>query len=185
MKLVVGLGNYGKEFDNTRHNIGFMAIDYIVRHYNIELNKKNMDGLYATTVINGEKYIFLKPLKFMNLSGEVIKTYIDFYKINISDILVIHDDLDMDIGKIRLKYRGSSGGHNGLKNIELNLKTNNYNRIKIGISNNKQIFTGDYVLGKFTDDEKKVIDVSLENLLSIFVDYSNNISFDKLMNRYN
>ena len=134
MKLIVGLGNKGKEYDNTRHNIGFMALDRILEEYNLVLNKEKFNGLYIDTVINGEKIIFLKPLKYMNLSGEVIKKYIDFFKIEISDILIISDDMDLDIGRYKLRYKGSSGGHNGLKNIEQNIGTNVYKRLKIGIS---------------------------------------------------
>ena len=121
---------------------------------------------------------------FINLSGDVIKKYIDFYKINIDDLLIINDDLDMPVGKIKIKTKGSSGGHNGLKNIESNLKTSEYKRIKIGISNNKMIDTKDYVLGKFDSNDKKIINDVVNKMPDIFNDYIN-LSFDKLMNKYN
>ena len=121
MKLIVGLGNPGLEYNNTRHNVGFMAIDKLSEYLSIEINKNKFDGLYGEGIINNEKIILLKPQKYMNLSGEVIKKYIDFYKIDIQDLLIINDDLDLPVGKIKIKYKGSCGGHNGLRNIEQNL----------------------------------------------------------------
>ena len=153
MKLIVGLGNPGKEYENTRHNIGFMCIDKLLDYFKINLDSNKFDGKYTQLNYNNEKIILLKPCKYMNLSGEVIRDFVNFYKIDINDILIICDDLDTKLGTYRLRYKGSSGGHNGLKNIELNLGNNEYKRIKIGISNNKNIDTKDYVLGKFTQDE--------------------------------
>ena len=161
MKLIVGLGNIGKEYENTRHNIGFRAIDAISKKYKFEITKNKFDGYYEKILINGEQVIFLKPAKYMNLSGEVIKKYVDFYKININDILIICDDLDQDVGKYKLKQKGSSGGHNGLKNIELHLKTQEYKRLKIGISNNKLI------------DTKEAFWV-IENHPTVTIEYYNN-----------
>lgn len=184
MKLIVGLGNPGLQYANTRHNVGFMCIDEIVKSLRCEFNKNKFNGLYTEKIINGEKIIFLKPQMFINLSGDVIKKYIDFYKINIGDLLIINDDLDMPVGKIKIKTKGSSGGHNGLKNIESNLKTSEYKRIKIGISNNKMIDTKDYVLGKFDSNDKKIINDVVNKMPDIFNDYIN-LSFDKLMNKYN
>ena len=154
MKLIVGLGNPGKKYEKTRHNIGFMMLDKYVDKKNI-MDKWSLkfNGLYIQTEINKNKVIFLKPQSFMNLSGGVVKKYVDYFKINIEDILIISDDLDLNIGNFKLKDKGSSGGHNGLKDIENNLGTNEYKRLKIGISNNKNIDTKDYVLGKINSDE--------------------------------
>ncbi len=184
MKLIVGLGNPGREYENTRHNIGFIMLDAIVESLNISFNKNKFDGMYAETIINGEKYLFLKPLKYMNLSGEVVRDYVNFFKIDIKDILVIYDDLDTAIGNYRLRLKGSSGGHNGIKNIELHLNTQVYNRIKFGISNNKLIDTKDYVLGKFSNDDQIIIKQLKYKMVEIFNDYTK-ISFDNLMNKYN
>ena len=183
MKLIVGLGNPGKEYENTRHNIGFMAIDRLADEYNLSFKEK-YNGLISETIINNEKVILLKPLSYMNLSGEVVQKYVNFYKVDIEDILVICDDLSLDIGKIRLRRKGSSGGHNGLKNIELHLNSDNYKRLKIGISQNNNIDTKDYVLGKFNKKEKKIINNSLDKINNIINDYMS-ISFDELMNKYN
>lgn len=184
MKLIVGLGNPGKEYDNTRHNVGFMIIDSILKQLNIQNGKEKMGGLYFETNINGEKILFLKPQKYINLSGEVIKKYIDFYKIDIKDVLIFHDDLDLPLGTFKLREKGGSGGHNGLKNIEDNLKTNNYCRMKIGISNDKNTDTKDYVLGHFNKEEKTKIDEIIFLGPKILNDYLN-ISFSNLMNKYN
>ena len=184
MKLIVGLGNPGNEYENTRHNMGFILLDYFAKTHNIKIDKEKFNGLYAQTTINNEKVILLKPLSFMNLSGEVVEKFVNFYKIKIEDILIINDDLDLDFGRIKLKTAGSSGGHNGLKNIILHLKTENFKRLKIGISNNKLIDTKDYVLGKFKKEELICIEelkVKINNLLD---DYFQ-MSFEKLMCNYN
>ena len=184
MKLVVGLGNPGKEYAKTRHNVGFRMIDRIASDLNINIDKNKFDGLYGEKIIDGEKYLFLKPQRYMNLSGTVIQEYINYFKINPKDILVICDDLDMEVGKIRLRPKGSSGGHNGLKDIERNIGTSEYKRIKIGIANNKNMDTKDYVLGKFSKEEDELI-VNCENMMgNIFSDYLN-LTFEQLMSKYN
>lgn len=184
MKLIVGLGNPGKEYEKTRHNMGFMVLDNYAKEKNLDFSKSKFGGIYTEFNVNSEKVILLKPQHYINLSGEVIKKYVDFYKIEIEDILIISDDLDMPFGKIKIKYKGSSGGHNGLKNIEQHLGTNEYRRIKIGISNNKNIDTKDYVLSKLSlEDNEKMICVQ-KTLIDILNDYFK-ISFDNLMNKYN
>ena len=157
MKLIVGLGNPGREYENTRHNIGFMFIDEYAKQKGVEINKKKFNGLYIDFINNGEKTILLKPQTYMNLSGESVRGFVEFFKIKIEDILIISDDLDMPIGKLKLRPTGSSGGHNGLKNIELHLNTQNYKRLKIGISHNKDIDTKDYVLGNLSKENKDTI----------------------------
>ncbi len=184
MKLIVGLGNPGKEYDNTRHNIGFYMIDKYLNTKGLSNFKSKFNGIYLDTNINGEKVIFLKPQSYINLSGEVVRKFVDFYKIPLNDILIISDDLDLKIGNFKLKERGSSGGHNGLKNIELHLGTQNYKRLKIGIANNKNIDTKDYVLGKININDAKIYDelsIVVNHILDdFFVD-----SFDVLVSKYN
>lgn len=184
MKLIVGLGNPGKEYENTRHNMGFMAIDKFAKEHNTEFNKNKFNGLSTEVTINNQKAILLKPQSYINLSGEVIRKYVDFYKIDIKDILIISDDLDQQVGKLKIKYKGSSGGHNGLKNIELHLKTNEYKRIKIGISNNKKIDTKDYVLAKIDSETKDELNKVVDKVQDILNDYFY-LTFDNLMNKYN
>ena len=139
MKLIVGLGNPGKEYENTRHNTGFMAIDEYAKVKNLVFNKNKFDGIYTDFILNGEKIILLKPQKYMNLSGEVIAKYLEYFKIDKNDLLVIYDDMDLDVGTFKIRFKGGSAGHNGLKNIESNISSNEYKRIKIGISKNKNI----------------------------------------------
>ena len=184
MKLIVGLGNPGKSYSNTRHNIGFMCIDKLCEFFNVKLDSKKFNGLYTQFNYKGKKIMLLEPQKYMNLSGEVIRPFIDFFKIDIDDILIICDDLDTEVGNIRLRYKGSSGGHNGLKDIEKHLGTQNYKRIKIGISNNKMIDTKDYVLGKFNKEENKIIENSINKIPNIIENYLTN-TFENLMNKYN
>lgn len=184
MKLIVGLGNPGKEYENTRHNIGFQTIDLFAQKLGITISKSKFNGLYVETLIHGEKTILLKPQSYINLSGEVIHRFVDFYKINISDILIISDDLDLAVGTYKIKKKGSSGGHNGLKNIELHLGTQEYCRIKIGISNNKSIDTKDYVLGKISTSEKELLNEVKSEVQHVLDDYFT-MSFDNLMNKYN
>ena len=184
MKLIVGLGNPGKEYEKTRHNVGFITLDKCSLKYNFKFDKNKFNGNYGETFINGEKYMFLLPLKYMNLSGEVVKEFVDYFKININDILIISDDLDMPTGKIKVKYKGSSGGHNGLKNIELHLGTDKYKRVKIGIANDKLIDTKDYVLGHFNEDDYKLINESTDKVVDLISDLSV-MTFDNLMNKYN
>ncbi|MBE6149590.1 MAG: aminoacyl-tRNA hydrolase [Firmicutes bacterium] len=184
MKLIVGLGNPGKEYENTRHNTGFMAIDEYAKINNIDFNKNKFDGLYTDILVNNEKVILLKPQKYMNLSGEVIYKYMDYFKIKKEDILIIYDDMDLDVGTFKIRFKGGSAGHNGLKNIESNISSNEYKRIKIGISKNKNIDTVNYVLGKFSKEEKEKLNEVLKNIPNIIDDYLK-LDFDKLMNKYN
>ena len=156
----------------------------VLKSLNLKTNKKKFDGYYIDTIINNEKVIFLKPLLYMNLSGIVVKKYMDFFKIDSKDILIINDDLDLKLGTFKLKSHGSSGGHNGLKNIEENIKTDSYKRIKIGISNNKNIDTKDYVLGKLNNDDNKILDEVIKEVINVLNDYFN-MSFDLLQSKYN
>lgn len=184
MKLIVGLGNSGKEYENTRHNAGFMVLDAISSRLNQEFNKSKFGGKYLETYINGEKVMFLKPQKYINCSGEVIKEYIDYYKINIKDILIIHDELDLNLGKYKLKISGGNAGHNGLKNIDLCLNTNGYKRLRIGISNDESIDVIDYVLSNFNNNETKILKEVIEKCIFIVEDFTI-MTFVNLMNKYN
>ena len=184
MKLIVGLGNPGREYEKTRHNIGFMTIDKYADKLGVSITKDKFNGLYGETTISGEKVILLKPQAYINLSGEVIRKYVDFFKINVEDILIIHDDLDLAVGTYKIKQKGSSGGHNGLKNIELHLGTQEYKRIKVGISNNKMMDTKDYVLGKLSKEDSDKIEEVKDIVMDILDDYFK-MDFDSLMAKYN
>lgn len=184
MKLVVGLGNPGDDYVNTRHNTGFYMLDLYLESKGLVHYKSKFNGLYVLAAVEGEKVIFLKPQSFMNLSGEVIRKFVDFYKIDVSDILIIHDDLDIPLGSFKLKTSGSSGGHNGLKNIEAHLKTQKYKRLKIGISHIDREDTIDYVLGKFKKEEQEIME-KLSIIIGNLLDDYFKMDFDALMNKYN
>jgi len=183
MKLIVGLGNPGKEYENTRHNIGFSLLDKFLETQNLKIDSEKFGGVYLKTKFRNNDVIFLKPQRYINLSGEVLRKFVDYYKINIEDIFVIVDDLNLPLGSVKIKRKGSSGGHNGLKNIEQHLGTINYKRLKIGISKNN-INMKDYVLGKINGEEKKVIEEVLIKAVDILKNYFE-IDFDNLMNKYN
>lgn len=184
MKLIVGLGNPGKIYSNTRHNVGFMVLDKLAIKFNSKFEKNTFNGLFFTEMIKGEKIIFLKPQSYMNLSGEVVRKFVDYYKISSDDILIISDDLDLPIGKIRLRAKGSSGGHNGLKDIFNKLDTTTIKRIKIGIENNKLMDTKEYVLGKFNKKEQEIIDNAIEKAANVVLEFINQ-DFNSLMSKYN
>lgn len=184
MKLIIGLGNYGKEYKNTRHNIGFMALDYYAKKNNLSIDKKKFKGLYTETTINGEKVILLEPQTYMNLSGTCVRDFILYFHIDIKDILVIYDDMDLDVGTLRLREKGSAGGHNGIKNIIENIKTSDFKRIRVGISKDKDKNVIDYVLGKFSEDDKRLIDEKIEKISDIIEDFVK-FDFNKVMSTYN
>ena len=181
MKLIVGLGNPGKEYEKTRHNIGFMCLDNYLG--DVKWSSK-FNGLYYETNIHGEKYIFVKPQSYMNLSGGVVRQYKDYFDIDIKDILVIQDDLDLPVGKIRLKINSTAGGHNGIKDIIANLGTDAFARIKVGVSQDRSIDTKDYVLGKIGKDDMKTIVDKFSDINKIIeeFDYS---QINELMGKYN
>lgn len=184
MKLVVGLGNKGKEYENTRHNMGFMLVDRYLQYKNItDKFKEKFNAIYIETTINNEKVIFIKPMTYMNNSGIAVRAFVDFYKLNSEDILVISDDLDLDLGKFRLRRNGSSGGHNGLKSIISHLGTDNFKRLRIGISNDKDDVIN-YVLSKFSKKELNEIDTMFDTLVDVLDDYFV-MDFTSLMSKYN
>ena len=184
MKLVVGLGNIGKEYENTRHNIGFMLVDRYLKYRNInDKFKEKFNAMYIETTINNEKVMFIKPMTYMNNSGLAVNAFSNFYKISSDDILVISDDLDLDLGKFRLRSNGSSGGHNGLKNIISNLGTDKFKRLRVGISNDKEDVTN-YVLSKFSKKELNEIDNLFDILVKVIDDYFV-MDFTSLMSEYN
>ena len=184
IKLVVGLGNPGKEYKYTRHNMGFMVLDEIAKRLEIYKWKQRDGALYFDTHLDMSRVIFIKPQNYINLSGDVMIKFVKYLNIKTEDILVISDDLDLPLGSIKIKEKGSSGGHNGLKNIESQLGTNEYKRIKIGISNNKQMDTKDYVLEKLSIKERNYLKPTIEKAADAVLDYFHT-PFQELMSKYN
>tara|TARA_B100000686_G_scaffold305938_1_gene344904 strand:+ start:22210 stop:22788 length:579 start_codon:yes stop_codon:yes gene_type:complete len=165
MLALVGLGNPGKKHNNNRHNVGFMAIDCIIENYKLGAYKTKFQSKIITKTLNNTPLILLKPQTFMNLSGQSLNHLVKFYKLNIENIIVFHDDLDLQFGVIKAKIGGSNGGHNGLSNIDSNIGTN-YKRIRIGIGHpgNKNL-VNNHVLSDFTKTENNIIK-QLLNLIS-------------------
>ena len=163
MFLIVGLGNPGAEYAATRHNIGFMTADYLHKKYNFSPFKSKFDGLIAEGKINNEKVLLLKPQTFMNLSGNSVVKTAHFYKILPENVVVIHDDMDLPVGKLKAKIGGGAGGHNGLKSIDAAI-TPNYNRIRIGVGHpqghGEEVVN--YVLGGFSKTDKEAINHIIE-----------------------
>ncbi len=181
MKLIVGLGNPGKKYENTRHNIGYMIIDNFVNSDNW---KKESLAYVLKLTINNENVLFIKPTTYMNLSGQAVQYYLNYYKIDTKDLLVIQDDMDLDIGKVRLKLKSSAGGHNGIKDIIKNIKTDEFLRLKIGISKPTND-TIEFVLGKFPKSDLEILKNNMNTYNQIITDFINNTKIETLMNRYN
>lgn len=154
MRLFVGLGNPGKKYALTRHNVGFMVIDDLAKKWGVSMNEeKRFKGEIGSTHVGGEKVILLKPTTYMNLSGESVQAVMDFYNLYNEDVVVIYDDLDMEVGKVRGREKGSAGGHNGIKSMILHLAGEDFKRFKIGIGKSPYGKTTDHVLGRFTNEE--------------------------------
>ncbi|QPC47979.1 aminoacyl-tRNA hydrolase [Mangrovibacillus cuniculi] len=185
MKLIVGLGNVGSQYDRTRHNIGFEVIDELARRWNAPLQQMKFKGVYSSTVINGEKVYFLKPLTYMNLSGECIRPFMDYFNIETEDLVVLYDDLDLPVGKIRLRQKGSAGGHNGIKSTIAHLGTQEFNRIRIGVDRPKNgMSVPNYVLGKFSKEEWAEMEQVIKTCADACESWTKQ-AFLQVMNEYN
>lgn len=186
-KLIIGLGNPGDQYKITRHNAGFLVLDYVADKLNVDFKlETKFKGFVGVLNKGGEKVYFLKPTTYMNLSGESIKALMTFFKINIEDIIVIYDDLDTAKGQYKIKQKGSSGGHNGIKSMIQHLGTETFNRIKVGIKKeNKDFQTVDYVLGRFTEEELALLNIVREKAFHIIQDFINGYNIIEIMNRHN
>ena len=185
MKLVIGLGNPGKQYEKTRHNVGFLCLDRLANKLNISF-KIDSDFKASLSLYNcGEKCIFVKPQTYMNLSGEAVGKIAKYYKIDAKDILVIHDDMDLPFGALRLREKGSAGGHNGVKNIILHLETEEFKRIRVGISGHAEIDAKDYVLGHFSKKELSDLEIIAEDVCNAILEFIEGKSFLNIMSKYN
>lgn len=184
--ILVGLGNPGKEYEKTRHNIGFMALDFVAEKLGIEINSQKFKSLYALGTFEGKKVILLKPQTFMNLSGQAVLPFMSFYKVPLQNVILIYDDISLPVGKMRIRKQGSHGGHNGVKNIITLSGSQNFPRIKIGVGNkpNENWDLADWVLSKFSSEELNLINDTMPKVydaLSLIV--KENI--DEAMNKFN
>ena len=186
MYIIVGLGNPTKEYDNTRHNIGFAAIDMLADKYGINVTEVKHKALLGKGVINGNKVILVKPMTYMNLSGEAVRSVVDYYKVDeAEELIVIYDDISLDVGQLRVRKKGSAGGHNGIKNIIAHLGHDTFQRIKIGVGEKPKGYDlADYVLGHFSKEDLTTLKEGMDR-----VDGAVNLmlqgDIDEAMNRYN
>lgn len=183
--LIVGLGNPGNEYKSTRHNSGYMAVDALAKKLDIDINKEKFKGIFGEGTYNGKKVMILKPTTYMNLSGESVIEAVNFYKIPLEDLIVMYDDIDIEVGKIRIRPEGSSGTHNGMRNITDLLDSHDFPRIRIGIGKPASgMDLADYVLSKFSKDEEveinKAIDMASDAVLEIMKN-----GINKAMSIYN
>ncbi|MCM1992061.1 aminoacyl-tRNA hydrolase [Oceanirhabdus seepicola] len=183
MYLVVGLGNPGVEYENTRHNVGFKVIDKLIDMYKISMDRKKFKGICVDLRIGSEKVILLKPQTYMNLSGESVVEVVNYFDIPNENIIVLHDDVSIDVGRLRIRKNGSSGGQNGIKNIIKMLNSDEFNRVKIGVGKAQHDMIS-HVLGKFPTEEEEVMEKVYDQVVkSVVYMIENNV--DKAMNVFN
>ena len=185
MYLIAGLGNPGDKYRYTKHNVGFMVLDYFASVHNISISKIKHKALLGEGLIGEEKVVLAKPQTFMNLSGESIYELVNWYKCDISKLIVVYDDVDIDIGRIRIRAEGSSGTHNGMKSIIYLLQTDQFPRIRVGIGKQPDFMDlGDYVLSRFSDEEIPLMEEAVKNS-SLAIEEIIKNGINSAMNRYN
>jgi PTH1 family peptidyl-tRNA hydrolase len=188
MKMIVGLGNIGKEYDKTRHNIGFMSVDALADKYGATFKQDGAHNAFVADIrIDGEKVLLVKPTTYMNDSGRAVGPLMDYYDLDIADLLVVQDDMDMDLGRLRLRAKGSAGGHNGIKSIANHLNTQTFNRLKFGIGHPAHVHQAviDYVLGKFGKDDEPDVLRGIDGAIAIFEAFASGQDMPALMNQFN
>ena len=186
MYIIVGLGNPKKEYDNTRHNIGFDVIDALANANRIGMTEKKHKAIIGKGIVGGQKVLLVKPQTYMNLSGESVRELVDYYKIDeTSELIVISDDISLGVGQLRIRKKGSAGGHNGLKNIILHLGHDVFQRVKMGVGEKPQNYDlADYILGHFSKEERKIMDDSVLDACRA-IEMMINDDTDGAMNLYN
>lgn len=186
MKLVFGLGNPGIKYKNTKHNIGFMAVDHIAQNLGLTFNQTKFKSLYAEGRIGSEKIIFIKPQTFMNLSGESVQPWMDYYNLTGDDIVVIYDDMDLPVGKTRLRMKGGAGGHNGMKSIIELLGTKEFNRIRVGVGRPfPQQTVVSHVLSQFPKDKIDEMKEAVLDIEAAVKHWADGHAFQETMNKFN
>ena len=185
MYLIVGLGNPEEEYSRTRHNMGFDTLNKIAKNNSININKSKFNSLYGTGEIEGQKVVLLKPQTFMNLSGNAVRDFMKFYKINEKELIIIYDDLDIEPGIIKIRKKGGPGTHNGMKSVVCEIQSENFCRIRVGIGNPK--YKDDllnYILTRIPDEEYKILEEATENAAKA-VNEIIKTGIDSAMNKYN
>ena len=184
MKIIAGLGNPGLKYENTRHNAGFMTMDKIARELGETWNQEKFSSQWIKTKVHGEDVVLLKPLTYMNESGIALRQGLDFYKAAPEDVLVLYDDVDLPVGKIRLRQKGSAGGHNGIKSVIQCIFTQEFDRIRIGVGKDPRIPMINWVLGKFRPAEKEDIEAATDLAAQAAI-YAIDHPYSDTMNHFN
>lgn len=186
MYIIVGLGNPGKQYEHTRHNVGFDTIDVLAERYHISVDAKKHKALYGKGAIEGNRVVLAKPQTFMNLSGESVRELIDFYKIDeTEELIIIYDDISLEPGQLRLRAKGSAGGHNGIKSIIAHLGGQEFKRVKVGVGEKPKGYDlADYVLSRFQRAEREKVDAALERAADAVVKILTD-DMASAMNEYN
>ena len=183
--LIVGLGNPGKDYEQTRHNIGFMILDNLADRADINISKKGFKGLYDDINFSEHKLLLFKPQTYMNLSGQAVKEIKNFYKIDTKKIIVVHDEIDLELGKIKIKEGGGSAGHNGIKSIFENIGDKNFKRVRVGIGRPRsQMNVSSHVLSKFTGEEKEILESQINSATEAVLEIISN-GLTSAMNKFN
>lgn len=185
MKMIVGLGNIGPQYTKTRHNTGFMTVEAFAKEHGILLNNRKMEAKFGIGVVDGHKVIIVEPTTFMNESGRAVHPLMEYYDVAVEDVIIVHDDMDLPLGKIRFRDKGSAGGHNGIKSIISHLGTKEFARLKVGIEHPKQVSVVDYVLGKFTADQTPLLNQAIDKAKAGLLDWVNGMAIRDLENKYN
>lgn len=183
MYIIAGLGNPGKKYENTRHNIGFITLDFLAERHDIKINKIKHKALVGEGRISGQKVLLVKPQTYMNLSGESLREVMDYYKVDIEDMIVIYDDIDLPAGAVRIRKKGSAGTHNGMRSIVRHLGTD-FPRIRMGIGNDRKGDLADFVLSGFSKEDKEVLEPAVERAVFAVECYVDE-GIEKAMNKYN
>lgn len=184
MFAIIGLGNPGARYESTRHNIGFEVVDYIARQKGIKITKLKHKALIGECTIGVEKVLLVKPQTYMNLSGEAVRSLMDFYKIPLAQVLVVYDDVDLATGQVRIRMQGSAGTHNGMRSILSHVHSEGFPRIRIGIGKSDRLPLADYVLQRFQAEEVKVMEAAVAKSAEAIESYVIE-GIDRAMNRYN
>lgn len=185
MFVIVGLGNPGREYETTRHNAGFCVIDALAGRYNITVTEKKHKALCGKGLIEGHKVILVKPQTYMNLSGESIRSLLDFYKISEEELIIIYDDISLAPGQLRIRTKGSAGGHNGIKSIIAHLGTQEFPRIRVGVGEKpKEMDLAAYVLSRFSAGEREIMEETYQTAAMAAAAMMND-GIDSAMNRFN
>lgn len=185
MRWIVGLGNPGSAYANTRHNVGFMVIDELARRHGVSVTSSKCKALTGEARIGTTRVALLKPMTYMNLSGESVRAFMDYYKVKLEDMIVVYDDLDTEVGRIRLRYQGSAGGHNGIKSIIQHTGTQTFNRVRLGISRPQPGFAiADYVLSNFSKAEQADLRRMIEDACDA-IEYAMDNTFEQTMAKFN